>query len=169
MPLPSFISLSTNNPHYYGYDASNPTAPYGYGTLKTYGGHASGTYWGIGGQASRDETLLRYSPSDPTVKTIGSLATGIYEKSSVGLYLDGFNTPPEGQYLIVLGLRHYSGSVTAQIFVNTDLVREEPLTGTEQIAILTDNPGTGIFVYVRVASDNYYAGMIFEGAEVYLL
>ncbi len=172
MALQPFFSLTPSNPYVNSYDAANPSAPYAYAGVTSFGGVTTvSSPYRLGDQNTNDEIILGYNPVDLSDQSIGSTIDDLYRRCTIYVYLTGTNVTTANQYLLLFALRRDAGSVSAQFFVGADLVRTEQLSGDEQVAILFDTPGSGIYtyIYVRLASPDYYARMGFQGMECYLL
>ncbi len=171
MSLNPFFSLTPNNPYANTYDAANPNAPYAHGYLRSYGGHTN--YYSpyeLSAQSTNDEIIVGYDPVAPGDGTINSVVDDFYRRCTIYAFFYGYNVATDNQYLLLAQLNGRSAA-TAQFFVGTELVREEAISGEEQVAVLIDVPGSGVGVsfFIRLASATYYARMGFKGLDCYLL
>ncbi len=171
MPLNTLFSLTPNNPWAYSYDSANPNAPYAMGHLASYGGHSAGySPYRLPDQSTNNEIIVGYNPATPGDGTINSLADDFYARSTITVNFYGDNVATDNQYLLLAQL---NGRIeaTAQFFIGTELVREEAISGEEQVAVLIDVPGDAVPVtfYIRLASTSPYASMGFKGLDCYLL
>ena len=171
MSLNPLFSLTPNNPYANTYDAANPNAPYGIGFLSSYGGYSH--YYipdRLQDQSANDEILLGYNPVAPGDGTITSYWDDLYGRCTIYAGFAGHNVATDNQYLLLAQLNGLY-EATAQFFVGTELVREEAISGEEQVAVLIDVPGDGEFLnfYIRLASAYPYAQMGFKGLDCYLL
>ena len=176
MSLDPFFSISPLSPVAFTYDAANPNAPYSSAYLHTFGGHTG--YFSprrMADQHSSDQILLAYDPVPEADQTIADLGDDVYRRSTVQVLFAGNNVSTVNQYLLVFRLAREIGSPIAQFFVGTDFERAEALTQSpyDDIAILLDTPGTGVFVYiyVRLAAPDAssFHGFFFKGVDCYLL
>jgi len=171
MSLNPFFSLTPNNPYANTYDAANPNAPYAYGILHAWGGNSSPhSPYRLPDQLANDEIIVGYDPVAPGDGTINSAVDDLYRRCTIYAYFYGNNVATDNQYLLLAQLNGLSAA-TAQFFVGTELVREEAISGEEQVAVLIDVPGSGVGVsfFIRLASATYYARMGFKGLDCYLL
>jgi len=176
MALQPFFSLTPASPLTSNYDPANPNAAYATGYLYSYGGHTRAfSPYRLGDQNTNDEIILGFSPVDPTDQNIESAINDIYRRCTIRASFVGHNVTTANQYLLLFALRRLSlfASVSAQFFVGADLVHTEqfPAVGDQQVAILFDTPGSGIYtdIYVRLASQDFDAIMGFLGMDCYLL
>lgn len=172
MALETFFSLTPNSPQVCTYNPSNPNAPYTYAHLYSYGGNTK--YYGdyrLAGQYNNNEIILGYDPVGLSEQTITNWRNDVARRNAIYFNFYQRNVSSENQFLLLLALRGLDGNPNAQFFIGTDLIRTEPLAGDERVAILMDClPGdTIVHVYVRLASDTYWAGMGFKGVDCYLL
>ncbi len=172
MALQTFFSLTPKSPRVNSYNSANPTAPYVNAYLYSYGGITfSSGYWTLAGQYNNDEIIVGYDPVGLNEQTISNTINDIYRRCVIRIYFYGKNVSTENDYMLLFALRGIGGNPNAQFFIGSDLVRTEPLTADEQVPILIPCPGDGIGikVYIRLASDSYYARMGFKGVDCYLL
>ncbi|MCK5280742.1 MAG: hypothetical protein KAK04_19450 [Cyclobacteriaceae bacterium] len=170
---PSF-EISPLSPSYSGYDPATPNGPYANAYLYTYGGitmHYGN--WPLQSQYNNDEIIIGYNPvSLSDTNNITNFSDQIHRKCSIVLNTYLYNVLADSQLLIVFGFRNIQSNSHLQFFVGTDLVRTEIIDGTEQIAILLDHPGginPYIYIYARLASNNYYSAVGFSGATGYII
>lgn len=176
MALQPFFSLTASSPFTSTYDPATPSAAYATGYLYSYGGHTRAfSPYRLGDQSTNDEIILGFSPVDPTDQNIESMIDDIYRRCTIRASFAGYNVTTANQYLLLFALRRLSlfASVSAQFFVGANLVHMEEFTGVgdQQVAILFDTPGSGIYtdIYVRLASLDFDANMGFQGMDCYLL
>jgi hypothetical protein len=164
--LQPFFSLTPLDRYVMTYDAGAPTAPWVAASLTSYGGY-TGSGHSLQSQYDRNEIILRSDPVPLDDVTFGEMS----RRCSVWINIQPRRVSVENQCLLLIALRGISGSPSAQIFVGSDLVRTEALSGDETVAILVDCPEAGgnIDVYVRLASSYDYAVMGFKGIDCYLL
>ena len=170
MSLPTFFSISPLNPYYQGYDAANPSAPYANaysyicGTIVWYYSSRSLAY-----QHANDMVIMGYDAVPLTNQDLWTPHP--YQACMSRIYFYGVNVNTENQYLLIFELKQIAGTPHAQFFVNNDLVDTVQVTGIEQHAILLDCPGdgSGVSVWVRLASPSWTAAMAFRGVDCYLL
>ena len=170
MALQPFFSLTPLSSYAHTYDAANPAAPYTLAYLNSFGG-ATGPGWrDLAYQYNNDEIIVGYDPVDLTDQTIGIVVNDVYRRCSILIRFVGNNVSTENQYLLLFALHGLEASA-AQFFVGADWVRTEPLSRDEQVAILLDCPGSGVYTHVcvRLASAYHYAAMGFKGMDCYLL
>ena len=172
MSLDPFFSLTPNNPLANTYDAANPNAPWAYGYFYSFGGFSYGGFspYRLQDQSANDEIIVGYDPVAPGDGTINSISDDFYRRCTIYAYFYGTNVATDNQYLLLAQLNGLY-QATAQFFVGTELVREEAISGEEQVAVLMDVPGSGVLVnfYIRLASTSSYASMGFKGLDCYLL
>ena len=171
MSLNPFFSLTPNNPYVHTYDAANPNVPYASGYLYSYGGHSARfSPYRLPDQSTNDEIIVGTDPVAPGDQTINSVSDDFYRRCTIYAFFYGNNVATDNQYLLLAQLNGLSAA-TAQFFVGTELVREEAISGEEQVAVLMDVPGNGVAVYfyIRLASTYHYARMGFKGLDCYLL
>jgi len=172
MPLTPFLSLNPLNPSVFTYNAANPNAPYAYGRVEIFGGFTSYFFpRRLSDQNANNEIIVGFNPAAPANQSIASIENDVCRRSTISILFAGYNVTTRNQYLLLFALRGALGSPSAQFFVGANLVRTEPLSGDEQVAILLDCPGPGswVYVYVRRASPASYAAMGFKGMDCYLL
>ena len=174
MSLNPLFSLTPNNPAANTYDAANPNAPWGRGVLRTYGGFSyggAGSRYPLQNQSANDEIIVGFDPVAPGDGTINSSVDDLYRRCTIYAYFAGINVATDNQYLLLAQLNGIT-QATAQFFVGTELVKEEAISGEEQVAVLIDVPGSdqSVYFYIRLASATTpYARMGFKGLDCYLL
>lgn len=166
MSLNTFFSLTPHSAWVNAYDAANPTAPYASAYLEGHGCHI---LWGH--RSTSDEIVLQFNPVAPGNQTINSLTDDFFARPTISLWFAGHNVSTNNQYLLLAQLNGVWGAPRAQFFVGTELVREVLISGDEQVALLMDAPGSGTVVYfwIRLASNQTNAKLVFKGLDCYLL
>jgi len=176
MPLDPFFSLSPLNPHAHTYDAVTPGNPWTNAYFISFGGHTG--YHAplrLADQYDNDEIVLAEDAVFSINQSIDNFQDDLWRRCIARINFNSTNVSTDNQYLMVFRLAHAFGSPIAQFFVGTQFVRAEVLTGSpyDDIAILVDTPGDGVWVYitVRLAADagTLYHGFTFMGVDCYLL
>lgn len=171
MALQPLFSLTPRSPRAYTYNPAAPDAPYGAGSLYSFGGFTDSGTRTLSDQFNNDEILLGFDPVDPGDQTLASRVDDLFRHCGIYIAFWGANVSTDNQYLLLLAFRRAQGIPTAQFFVGSDMVRTEELSGDETVGILLDTPGSGIHtaIYVRLASPSYATVMGFKGMDCYLL
>ena len=169
MPAPvPFCSVTPMQPAGTGYNPSSPGSPYGLAALFTYGGDTRfGTFYSLCAQGDLDQIVLKgdHVPlGDHTVQTFDQLRRGC----AVYIDMSGRNVTTDYQYLFLFSLQ---GTGSVQIFLGTQWLQTEQLSAQgDTIAILMDCPGErAVRLFLRLASDEQHAEMVFKGMDCYLL
>ena len=171
MSLDPLFSMTPLNPFVNTYDPGSPDAPRAYGFMRTFGGH---TYdlppYSLQRQFDDGQIILGHDPVAPGDLAIDSMTDDFHRRCCARLQFRGINVATDNQYLLLFALNGIAGA-TAQFFIGTEAVREEAVSGSEQVAVLLDVPGDGIFVdfIVRLASASSTARLGFQGMDCYLL
>lgn len=173
MALETFFSVTPKSPSIYTYNPSNPNAPHVSAYLYSWGGMTF--HYGdhsLTGQYNNNEIIVGYDPVGLSEQTIANVVNDAYKRNVIRLVFNPRKVGSGNQLLLLFALRGIGGNPNAQFFLGTDLIRTQPLAGNEQVAILMDCPPgdyPSVTVYVRLASDNYWAEMGFQGVDCYLL
>jgi len=180
MNLTPNFAVSARNPLVSSYNPADPTAPHMGAMLFAYGSTArpdSYTYpprpFSFQSQYDNDEIQIGWDPADPNDENdINNYANQLLRKSCIAVTIMPRNVSVNNQHLIIFGFKSIYGSPLIQFFVGTDFVRTEQIDGDDQVAILLDHPGTGIYtigIYARLASNSYSTIAAFTGANGYIL
>ncbi len=180
MSLTPNFTVSPRNPHSLNYDPANPNAPYMDAMLFVYGSTArpdSYTYpptpLSFQSQYDNDEIQLGYDPVDPNDENdITNYRNQIHGKNCIAVTIMPRNVSIDNQHLILFGFKHVMGSPLVQFFIGRDFLRTEEINGDEQVAVLLDHPGSGIYnigIYARLASLTSWSIAAFTGANGYIL
>ena len=173
MAIQPGFSLSPLNPKEYTYDPANPTSPYFSSSLYCTGVYNSIDSYSLETQYNNNEIILGFNPVATNDQTVSSIIDDLIRHSVIQVYFRGINVNTNNQYLLLFALRGGLYASEAQFFIGTDLIRIEPIASNadEQIAILMDCPGNNksTNIFVRLASDSYYAKMTFKGLDCFLL
>jgi len=118
-------------------------------------------------QYNANEVILASDPALLSDKVLGSY----YKHCTMKLVVKSYNVSLENQYLMIFHLNAIKGEPTAQFFVGAELVREEKISGEEQVALLMDVPGNEefVFVHVRLASSSYAYWLGIKGVDIFVL
>ena len=134
------------------------------------------TYPGIGNfaQQNANDEIFIGGPNVPTSDVTITTPADWRSHSYIRVRFYGHNVSTENQYLLLYSLRRVVPGypTTAQFFVGNNLVDTQEIVGDDQVAILLDCPGGGVFlpdIIVRLASDTTWATMGFKGVDCFLL
>ena len=172
----ALFSVDPLNPSANTYDPANPTAPWGWGNLYSWGGKTYPSSIPLGElahQHGNNEIIIGNDAVPPSTPLYPGLDSP-WRHCAFYVSSGGKNVTTKNQYLYIFALRGDNGSPTAQFWVGNQEVDSELLTvgqNVEQHAILLDVPGDGhwVNIYIRLVSDKEWSAMGFRGMTCYLL